>query len=154
MVELIVVLAIVALVLGFSVPWFAQLSSGHRLKSATRELTGVLQTARSYAIALGQVHAVVFDAPAEASGDAWTRYHLEDASGRIVEKPFALPPGVSFAAPAGQGEAITFDKHRVAFTSTGAGSESGSIWLSGGRDRYSRVAVSEATGRIRVESVP
>lgn len=151
LVELIVVLAIVTAVMGLSVPWFARLSAGHRLKAATREVAGMLQTARSYAISLGQPHAVVFASSGkEPDGDA-ARYHIEDAAGRTVEKPAALPGGVTFTAPVGEGEAVTFEDRRVTFAGTGSASESGVVWLSGGKGRYSRVTVSEVTGQVRVD---
>jgi len=154
LVELIIVLAIVTLVLGFSIPWFSQLSSGHRLKAAAREVSGVLQVARSYAISLGQRHDVVFEVTGSSSNASAGRYYIEDASGAIVEKPFALPSGVSFAAPEGEGDPVTFEGDRISFSSTGAGLEGGTVWVAGGRGQFSRVSVSEVTGQTKVEMWP
>ena len=62
LVELLVVLGVIGIILAISVPGLAGYAKGLRLKTATRQVVGLISLARSLAISSREDHAVVVDA--------------------------------------------------------------------------------------------
>jgi len=67
-IELVVVLAIISLVLGSSIPLFSRFQASQRLKSSASDFSSALRTAQSQAITHRRTHAVVLDT---TSGEFW-----------------------------------------------------------------------------------
>ncbi len=61
LVELLVVLGVIALIVGMSVPALSQYTARTRLKTAVRQLVGVISLARSLSVGSQEGHAVVID---------------------------------------------------------------------------------------------
>ena len=137
LVEMIVVLAIIGIILGVSLPFFSQFIASARLKTAVRDVVTTLSAARSYAITKRADCSVVFDLEKE-------QYWIE-ILGSVLEKKNKTPEGIDLLD-------TTFSSHRVTFLPTGAliGS-SGSITIidKGGRTKLVRVI--NVTGKIKVE---
>ncbi len=66
LVELLVVMAIIGLIVGISLPALTSYTKQVRLKTATRQVMSLVSLARSVAISSHQGHAVVFDADHQA----------------------------------------------------------------------------------------
>lgn len=107
-VEVVIVLAIVAVMTAVAVPSMRQWSANQRLKSSAREISSVFSYARSEAIRTGNVHLVLFQE--DAQGNALTAAPivvLDDGhpgamgqncaiDGGEPTKTFQLEAGVSF----------------------------------------------------------
>lgn len=148
--EMLVVLAVVAMLLGVSIPFFASFTKGAKLKTAASDLTAILNTARSFAITYRQNYSVVFD-----SSSAPHSYYIVDNSGQVYGKKYNLPSGTKFSRPSSPEQATTFEADRAVFTSTGGLSgSSGSVWVADKKQDFRRVNVSNTTGRVRIDKEP
>ena len=90
LVELAIVLVVMGLLFGFSVPNFQRISSTYQLRGAAENVAGQLRLAREKAIATGveqPVHIVTS-----------TTYHIHYTSG-IISTTWTLPRGVTFTNP-------------------------------------------------------
>ena len=142
LVELLVVLAIIGLILGISVPGLITYSNQLRLKAATREVVGLLSLARSLAISSHEDHAVVIDPERReitventVSGEA-----LE----RVIRLPTSISVGVEVAGEPAQ-------ETRVVFRPTGSlAGRTMSIVLAD-RNTSHTVTISSITGAVSVE---
>lgn len=135
--EIIVVLSIIGLVLGMSMPFFSKLISSTKLKTGVRDVVATLSTARNYAITKRAECSVIFDLEKE-------EYWIE-VLGSVLEKINKLPEGIDLLD-------TTFHLERVTFLPTGAliGS-SGSITIVDKSGHSKLVKVTNVTGKIKVE---
>ena len=142
LVELLVVLGIIGLILGISVPQLTAYSNQARLKAATRQLIGLLGLARSRAISAHEDHAVLIDGERR-------RITVENTvSGEALEQAVGLPPSISIEVEVAGAPA---QESRLVFRPTGSlAGRTTSIILSD-RDRRAIVTVSGITGAVTVE---
>lgn len=141
LVELLVVLAVIGLLIGVSVPGLARYSQQARLKAATRQFIGLLSFARQQAISSRQEHAVVVDREAQDvrvvnvdSGDTLEAFHL--------------PTGISVEIQVGGQPA---QETQLVFRSTGAlNGRTTSVVLSNQEKRHT-ITVTAITGAVSTE---
>lgn len=147
LVEMLVVLAIIAMLLGMSIPFVSGFGKGMRLKTAARGIVGTLRLAKSSAITYRKACAVVFD-PEE--GEYW----IEDHEGRVFEKKRGLPNSIRFEPreTTEDPDPITFEDDRLVFYPTGAIKGSGgSVTITDRRGDSKTVSVLGSTGRISID---
>ena len=144
---MLVVLAVIAMLLGMSIPFVSGFGKGMRLKTSARGIVGTLRLAKSNAITYRKEFAVVFD---QEKGEYW----IEDGEGAVFEKKHRLPGSISFAPGQGNegGDPITFDGDRLVLFQTGAiRGGGGSVTITDRRGDSRTVSVLGSTGKIRVE---
>lgn len=142
LVELLVVLGIIALVLGISVPGLTGYAKSLRLKTATRQVVGLLSLARSSAISARADHAVAFDAERQEL----TMTNV--TSGEVSERVVKLPTSVTLEFQVG-GEASAEPK--VTFRSTGSLTGRTTSLVLSDEHRQHTVTVTGATGAVTVQ---
>ena len=142
LVELLVVLGIIGLILGISVPGMTTYANQVRLKAATREVVGLLSLARSLAISSHQDHAVLIDPERReitventVSGEA-----LE----RVVRLPISMSIEVQVAGEPAQ-------ETRVVFRPTGSLAGRTTSIILADRHVSHAVTISSITGAVRVD---
>lgn len=142
LVELLVVLAIVGLIIGMSVPAFSSYSQKLRLNTTARQAVGLLALARSMAISSHAEHAVEVDA------DAGEIRVVNQASGEALEKVVRLPKAVTVTLAIG-GE--TAAESRIVFRPNGGlGGRSVSMTLADARDERT-ITVTGTTGAVSLQ---
>ncbi|MEE8317363.1 MAG: GspH/FimT family pseudopilin [Candidatus Omnitrophota bacterium] len=146
LIEMLVVLAIIAMILGLSIPFTSGFGKGLRIKTAARAILFTLRVARSNAITHRENYAVIFDAE---SGEYW----IEDNSGNILEKKHRLPSSLRFEIKADEElDPITFKDDKVVFYPTGVvGGHSGSITITGRRGLSKTISVIASTAKITID---
>jgi len=92
LIEMAIVLVIMLAFLAMSIPFFSGFSSNTGLKTAEREITTMLRTARSYAVSQNTNFNAVFDGTASPN-----TYRIANFSGTTVDKAYSLPNGVSYS---------------------------------------------------------
>lgn len=126
LIELMVVIAIIAIMAGISIPWL--LSPERRVKKVGRELIGDMQKARMSAIKQGEPWRIVFDAGAGAytvrssegdadnNGDPW-----DDGDERDVKtiRFSGWAEGVSYGDGCGGAGPVTYGSNILTFNSQG-----------------------------------
>lgn len=138
LVELLVVLAIMAMTLTIAVPRFSQVLPGSQLREATQALAASLREARGRAIRTGRAVALTLDLDAGL-------YRIE---GDAESDPTALPDALALAFDGGPLSHIGDGERRIRFFPDG-GATGGSIALSSGA-RSRSIDVDWLTGRVRV----
>ena len=142
LVELLVVLGIIGLILGISVPGLSAYANQARLKAATRNVVGLLSLARSFAISSHQDHAVIVD-PVQR------RITVENAvSGDTLEQTVQLPPSIDVETEVA-GESA--QEARVIFRPTGSLAGRTTTIRLADRDKSHTITVSGITGAVTVE---
>jgi len=146
LVEMLVVLAVIALILSLSIPFTSGFGKGLRLKTAARAILGTLRVAKSNAITYRQKYTVFFDKEDEA-------YWIEDSEGRLFERKRELPSSIKFENPDDENtDPITFEDDKVVFYSTGAiEGGSGSVTITNKQGNSKTISIIGSTGKIRVE---
>ncbi len=146
LVEMLVVLAIIAMLLGISIPFTAGFGKGLRIKTSARAILGVLRVAKSSAITYRKEYTVIFDVE---NGEYW----IEDTDGRILEKKHILPSSIKFKVPDDEeADPITFEDDNIVFYSTGAiEGASGSITIADKRGNSKTISVIGSTGKIIID---
>ncbi len=148
--EMLVVLAVIILLLGVSIPFFASFTKGAKLKTAAKDLTAVLNTARSLAITQRKVYSVIFDFSGQLH-----RYYIVDQDSQVYGKKYNLPSAVRFYRPDDPEQPTTFSSHQASFSTTGGLTGStGSVWLSDKKGNFRRITVSNTTGRVQIDQQP
>ena len=142
LVELIVVLAVIGMIVGFSVPGLVQYSRQARLKATTRELTALLSLARSLAMGSRTKHAVVFD---EEEHEI-RMVNLE--SGEANEQKLVLPRGISIEVRVGDEPAAN---PQVVFRPTGGLQGRTTVLVLSNGKREMEVHVTGVTDSVSVE---
>jgi prepilin-type N-terminal cleavage/methylation domain-containing protein len=91
LVELAIVLVVMGLLLGFSVPSFQRLSASYQLRGASENIAGQLRLAREKAIATGVAQPVhILNS---------TTYHMHYPSPIGITTTWTLPRGITFTSP-------------------------------------------------------
>jgi len=139
--EIIIVLAIIAAILGLTTVYLFNFKSASGLKLAADEIAGVLNQARSLAITSQGKHKVVFD-------EGGNSYTLTDASGNTISS-HNLKNGIIFYHPSKPNGPVTFNADTAVFNSSG-GAIAGSVYLRSSQGKYYTVTVVSATGRVRI----
>ena len=141
LVELLVVLGVVGVIVGMSVPALAGYAKQLRLKTTTRQVVGLLSLARSLAISSRENHAVVID-PERRKISV-----VNMASGEALEQVVRLPPSVTVDVQMGDHPS----PGRVVFRPTGS-LEGRTVWLIlADRERHQTVTVTGTTGAVSVQ---
>lgn len=143
---MLVVLAIIGMLLGISIPFTAGFGKGLRIKTAARAILGTLRVARSNAITYRDKQIVVFDVQ---GGEYW----IEDSDGNIFEKKRRLPSSIEFKLPDDdKADPVTFEKDTVIFEPTGAVQGlSGYITISDKQGEFRRISIISSTGKVTIE---
>lgn len=148
LVEMLVVLAIIAMLLAISVPFTSGFGKGLRIKTAARGIMGTLRVARSNAITYREKYTVVFDVD---KGEYW----IEDSKGAIFERKSRLPSSIKFENMTEEGERsdpISFEGDKVIFYSTGAvEGSSGSVTIRDRTGDSKTISIIASTGKITIE---
>jgi Tfp pilus assembly protein FimT len=163
-VEVLFVLALLAIVAGVAVPQIAAGVEGARTRAATRYLAAQLGMARTHAVTRGAAVAMRFQSGAsgttmglvmDGNGNGVRTQDIEAGIDVEIHRPSALEaafPGVRFALasdPASNGIHLG-GSTLLSFTPDGT-STSGSLYLLGRDGSQFAIRVLGATGRIRIE---
>ena len=145
LVEMLVVLAIIGMLLGISVPFTASFGKGLNIKTATRSIAGVLQVAKSNAVTFRKNYSVVFDVEK-------SQYWIEESSGGMYEKKYSLPSSVKFKVKDDEdADPVTFENDRAEFNPSGAvEGESGSITFTDKQGNTRTISIVASTGKISI----
>lgn len=143
LIEMTIVLVIILAFLAMSVPFFANFSSATGVNTATREISTLLRTTRSYAIAKNRQFDAVFDTTTVPN-----RFWIYDPSPPLPEvagavgKGLSLPSGVTFDAP------VT-----ISFVSTGGttGSADVTITIGNAKGKTKTIKVYYVTGMVEIQ---
>jgi len=138
LIEMTIVLVIILAFLAMSVPFFANFSSATGVNTATREISTLLRTTRSYAITKNENYEAVFDTTTIPN-----RFWMRDSvTSTTVGKGLALPSGVTFDTP------VT-----VTFTSTGGitGGADVTITIKNTKDKTKAIKVYNVTGAVEIQ---
>ena len=95
LVELLVVMGVIALIVGISMPSLMSYSKTVRLKTTVREVVGFISLARSQAISAHAEHAVVID---QAGGKIRV---VNQTTGEPLEQAVKVPAGLTVALQIG-----------------------------------------------------
>jgi Tfp pilus assembly protein FimT len=150
LIEMLVVLGIMVLIAGLSLPFFSGFAKGARLKQAAKEVSSVFRTARNLAVTQHQEHSVQF-----VIDDETVQYYISEANDTLVEKKHTLPAGVTICRPSQPSESITFENNKVTFKTTGSiDGSGGALWLSDSQGKFKRISILPASGRVMVDEEP
>jgi general secretion pathway protein H len=139
LVELVVVMAIMALLAGMAMPSCSRLLESARLESDARQMASLLRLARQQAITTGQPSTVIF-----YPGNA--KYKLIGASYRFLQPGIRFIGSTTFTSKQG-GQPI------CGFSPLGAPTSGGTVTLANSYQRW-YVIVNPVVGRIRVSASP
>jgi len=134
--ELLVALAIAALLLGLAMPGFSRGLSNVQLRTATRELASALRTAAVQAVVRGEPTALILDFEAR-------RYRVGENG-----QPHELPSDLELSLVPPSGERPGSNQGPIRFYPDGS-STGGEIELRNQRLAY-RVSVEWITGRVKI----
>lgn len=145
LVEMLVVLAIVAMIMAISVPFTSSFGKGLRVKTTARSIVGVIRVARSNAITFRKKYSVVFDVKK-------SQYWIEDETGGVYEKKYYLPGPVKFEVKGDEtADPVTFESDRVIFNSSGAiEGVSGSVTFTDKQGGTRTISIAGTTGNITI----
>ena len=171
LVDLVLALAITALLGGLSAPLVGRAVGAARIRQAAAVVASRFRLARSHATATTGMVAVVFD----QIGTHWVFSVCEDRNGNGIRRaeiqagtdvcrdgPYDLAslfPGVSVAADAsvrgpdgeaGSADAVRFGVSDVASFSPSGTCSAGSLWLRGAGGAQYVIRVAGITGRVRI----
>ena len=178
LVEMVVVLAIAALMLAWSVPPLLNLSRRLRVEMAANELMGVLRAARSTAVRHGCKVGLKFYPSAgwrvsyilyrDGDGDGVLTRDIEAGIDPALSLPrelahfgstvfFGFPPGPAPRDPGNPSRRLTnlndpirFNNSNIASFSSLGGSTPGSLYLTDGHSELAVVRVFGRTGKVKV----
>jgi type IV fimbrial biogenesis protein FimT len=141
--ELIVVMAIIAIGAVLTVPSFGPWLANYRLRTAARDVVSTMRTAQMKAVSNNSDYRVSFT---EGTGNAGS-YVLERNTGGV--NPW-IPEGVSQTLPTGIQLTTNFPNERVVFKPNSAVEQGGSISLQNPRGTRT-ITVLPSTGRITIQ---
>jgi len=98
LVELMVTLAVAAIILGFAVPSFQALVENNRVTSEANRLLGAMQFARSEAVRLGET--VSLSAVSNDFNNGWCVHRTANCTGSNILRQFAAPASAFSSAAA------------------------------------------------------
>ena len=142
LVELLVLLGIIVMIVGMSVPALSHYADQLRLKTATRQVVGLILLARSMAISAHADHAVVID-PEQRRVTI-----LNVTSGETLEQKVHLPSSVSVEVQIGGQPS---EETKVVFRPTGSLVGRSTTLILSDREKRQLVTVTGATGAVTVE---
>ncbi len=164
-IELLVTLAVVAIMLAMSVPGFQAMLSGNAIASLSNEFVAALHLTRSEAIKRGtrvtmckSANSTVTPPTCGGSGwqDGWLIFVDSSAplgqfnvSEVIIQRHEALPAGVTLAATSGTVTDYVSNVESGALRQAGGAIQSGTFTLS--RQESSRTISLISTGRVRLQ---
>lgn len=136
LIEMIIVVAIILLILGMSVPFFTGFSSSTSLKTAEREVGTILRTARSYAVSRNENYDAFFDTATTPHTFKICRSAVPTVS---IDRTYQLPSGVTFSATT-----------TITFTPNGglAGGSSTGVTINSRKGGSKQITVETATGAV------
>jgi type II secretory pathway pseudopilin PulG len=171
LVELLIVMALVAVTIGMTVPLTARSIDASRARQAAGFLAGEFRRARQQAVSRNTSVGVVFDITnarwtfrlcVDGNGNGIRRADIARDTDLCIEGPYDLTatfPGVTIAVDAalpspdggvGKSDPVQFGNSNLASFSSSGTSTSGTVFVrSGGGEQYA-VRVAGATGRIRL----
>ncbi len=148
--EMLVVLAVIALLLGVSIPFFSGFTKGAKLKTAAQDVSAVLNTARSLAITHRENYTITFDTSSYPH-----YYYISDGNEQLYGKKYSLPSAIRFYRPSEPDSPTTFNSDQTTFSSTGGLTGSaGSVWLADKKGNFRRISVANTTGRVTIDTEP
>lgn len=154
--ELILVLAIIAITASIALSRFSASSRQQGLDAAARRLAADLELARQKAVALGTARTVTFD-KVNATYTLDGLPSLDDTS-RVYSVVMKMPPySAAFRAvdlDGAGGSVLTFDPHGRPVLASGATNDALKVVLSAGTGRTIEIGVSLTTGRSYVGTAP
>lgn len=142
LVEILVVLGIIGMILAMSVPGLAGYAKHLRLKTATRQVVGLVSLARSLAISSREDHAVVVD---PEHGQILI---INQASGEPLEQSVRLPSSVTVAMEAG-GEPLS--EMALVFRPTGSLTGRAVSLILADREKRYTIVVTGTTGAVSIQ---
>ena len=141
LIELLVVLAIIGMIVGMSVPALSVYAKQMRLKTATREVVGLISLARSLAISSHEDHAVVIDPERRTIGIVNLK------SGETLEQIVRLPSAVSVGIEVGGQSSSDM---RLVFHPTGSLNGRTTAFVLADREKHHTITVMGTTGTVSV----
>ena len=142
LVELLVVLGIIGLIVGMSVPALTGYARQTRLKTATRQIMGLLGLARSMAISSHEDHAVVINQQQRELSV------VNLGSGEALERVVRLPRAVTLEVEIG-GESS--EETQLVFRPTGGLTGRTVSLVVTDRDRRDTITVTSVTGAVSLK---
>lgn len=137
--ELIIVMALLAMVAALAVPQFNQVLDNISLKADAQKMARVLQYARQEAISSGHSKTVYFY-------DQSTKYKVRDGD------TYWLSSGITYALVRMSGRAE--GKPACVFSASGIPSSCGTVYLRNRQGKILHVIVNVSAGRVRVSESP
>jgi general secretion pathway protein H len=146
LIELIVVMAIIAIGAALVVPNSGVWIPTFRLRTATREIVSTLRAAQMKAVTNNTRYGVTFD-----PGSQQIQLY-RDSGGLVADGPASsLPTGVTFDSITGLPMDGPGGEPLVTFFPNSSASASGNITLKNTRDRQKTIQISMTTGRITIQ---
>ena len=145
LVEMLVVLAIIGMLMGITLPFTSSFGKGLKIKTTARAIAGVLRVAKSNAVTLRKNYSVVFDVKKD-------EYWIEDETGQVYEKKYSLPASVKFEVKDNkEADPVTFKDDRAIFNPSGGMEESGgSVTFTDKQGDSRTISVIGSTGKISI----
>jgi len=142
LVELLVVLGIIGMIVGMSVPGLVGYAKHLRLKTTTRQVVGLISLARSLAISSREDHAVVVDPERQQIAI------VNQASGETLEQLVRIPSSVTVDMEVG-GQPLP--ERTMVFRPTGSLTGRTVSLILADRDKRHTVVVTGVTGSVSVQ---
>ena len=140
LIELVVVMAIIAIGALFLTPNMGAWIHNYRLRSATQEVVSLLRTAQMKAISTNREYQVTFD---PGAGSFILQYHTTGATWIDEGNAQTLPKGVLISV-------ISFPGNKAQFNPNST-SSTGSITLQNTKGTTKGISLTPATGRVHVD---
>lgn len=125
--ELVITLAVLAIVIGIAVPSFNAMMHRNRIAAAANEMVGALQTARMEAVRRNRRVTVCPTTDGSAcAGSNWSRVVIRSAAGPIREfEPVRSSSGISTSTRGASGSAVTLTS--IEYSASGRASASAAL---------------------------
>ena len=146
LVEMLIVLAIMAMIMGISLPFTSGFGKGLKIKTTAKAITGMMRVARSNAATLRRNYSVVFDVKK-------SQYWIEDNAGQVYEKKYPLPSSIKFEVKGDKDiDPITFENDRITFNSSGLiDGAGGSVTIADKQGSSRTISAAGTTGNITIK---
>lgn len=138
LIELMIVVALVAVLAGIAVPQMAGAMTRYALINASQQVVGTIRNARVQAVGKNRVARVRFNFPAAG------QYQVIDSAGVALGSAQVLPNGVAFDAISGDVEFNTSGRA----THVGGAAAPVTIVMSNGTAAQNRTITVSASGRV------
>ncbi|MCD5390945.1 GspH/FimT family pseudopilin [candidate division NPL-UPA2 bacterium] len=149
--ELLVVLAIMALLAGMSAPAISGYLRGARLRGAAKEIASAMRLARTMAITKRDIYTVDFNTNNRQFWVEWNNT-ISGTVDTLVGEVRTLPETIDYDFSGS--DPITFTGNVCSFNPRG-GANAGSIYIADKQGNGKRIVVtSTATGRVQVQDTP